>query len=331
MIQQMPLPRELPMLTSIITRERLNAQNLRMDRAFVDDTSGIHLHTVGGKRIYSIDELRTACGVAPPWRRSLIAPASLSFREQAVDELVRASQNTATIAQALGVSKRTISTIRASIRAKAKTQSAVDGKPHSIAVIGQPGLLRDLVHECVRAEGIQVNKVGQARVDDSLRIMVLPATGDFDAKDHVRAVTIGSLPDSVGLVGAIQSGVMSVLPTTSSPSLLLETIETALAGRAALSEELVQRLVEELWQRDMRGLGFTRREGEVLDALHNFESVKQTARKLGLSEKTVENVRRQVYRKLGVRSAAEARARTRRVHGTIGPEHGDAGADTVTP
>ena len=50
------------------------------------------------------------------------------------------------------------------------------------------------------------------------------------------------------------------------------------------------------------------RDRDMLDAISAGESMKQTARRLGVSQKTVENLRRQLYQKLGARSAAEAAA-----------------------
>ncbi len=53
----------------------------------------------------------------------------------------------------------------------------------------------------------------------------------------------------------------------------------------------------------------TARESQILRSIDDGESVKQTARTLGISPKTVENLQSRLFRKLGVRNRAQAVSR----------------------
>ena len=53
----------------------------------------------------------------------------------------------------------------------------------------------------------------------------------------------------------------------------------------------------------------TPREIDILASIDRGEVVKQTARQLGISEKTVQNIQSRLFRKLGARNRAQAVAR----------------------
>jgi len=52
----------------------------------------------------------------------------------------------------------------------------------------------------------------------------------------------------------------------------------------------------------------TTREGEILSSIARGDTVRQTARTLGIAEKTVENTQARLFRKLGARNRAGALA-----------------------
>jgi DNA-binding CsgD family transcriptional regulator len=53
-------------------------------------------------------------------------------------------------------------------------------------------------------------------------------------------------------------------------------------------------------------LSLTPREREILASIDRGDSVKQTARSLGIAVKTVESLQGRLFRKLGVRNRAQA-------------------------
>ena len=53
-------------------------------------------------------------------------------------------------------------------------------------------------------------------------------------------------------------------------------------------------------------LSLTPREREILASIDRGDSVRQTARSLGIAVKTVENLQGRLFRKLGVRNRAQA-------------------------
>src|SRR6266705_5344358 len=82
------------------------------------------------------------------------------------------------------------------------------------------------------------------------------------------------------------------------------------AGEVVLDPRQARMLVDaargQLTARRAAGQAPTPREREILVSIDRGESVKQTARALGISVKTVENLQRRLFRRLGVRNRAQA-------------------------
>jgi DNA-binding NarL/FixJ family response regulator len=272
----------------------------------VNDQVGITLTDRFGSEIATIDGLRAAGGASGIWRRPIISQVALDERERTIAELVRQGATTSQIAHSLQLSDRTVTRIRALIRDKTTDPPDIAAGQSEIGVLGRPGLLRDLVRDSLLGLGSHVRRLGEG-TSNSVQIMVLPSGRELDRIGNSRAVVIGSVPESIGLVGAIERGVTSVLPVTVSPSVLHEAVDRARSGRSMLIGETTNDLVNSLWSRPGARRRLTPREAEILSAIQSGESMKQTARRLGIAEKTVESLRQQTYRKLGVRSAFEAR------------------------
>ena len=89
-----------------------------------------------------------------------------------------------------------------------------------------------------------------------------------------------------GLLGAVGSGGSVLLPTQTR---IVAEVARAAAGRPEVT--------------------LSRREAEIVASIAEGKAVKQTARDLGISAKTVENLQGRLFRKLGVRNRAQAVAR----------------------
>jgi DNA-binding NarL/FixJ family response regulator len=259
-----------------------------------------------GRTATSLEQLRGIVGQRRRWKRSTLTSSPLTDREEAVAELLASGMRTAEIAARLELSPRTVTAARQAIRNKAA--AAPRGEHFDAQVLGRATLLRDLVVDSLTAHGITVAPAGTTAVSE-VSVLVEPSVRDMAAAGHSRSIVVGDVPASVSRVTAIELGVLAVLSHTTTEAELMATVERAQQGRPSFSSRVVAELVDELWQRGKGRAELSAREREVLVGVGQGESVKQTARRLGLSPKTVENHRQQAFRKLGVRSAEQARVR----------------------
>jgi DNA-binding NarL/FixJ family response regulator len=117
-------------------------------------------------------------------------------------------------------------------------------------------------------------------------------------------------PNREKLLSLVSKGAHAVLPTDCDPAHLVATAVQVAKGETGLTRVQTRRLVEALRGRAIAALdqdfALTPRELEILHTLDRGLSVKEAARELGISPRTVENTRRVLYRKLGVRNRSEA-------------------------
>jgi len=268
-----------------------------------DGLAGIVVR-VDGTTVESIDRLQQALGARPSWRRPVVSGAPVPEREALVSRRVSEGWTTSEIAAELGVSDRTVTTMRRRIRERSGSVD-MDVGSLGVSVIGRQGVLRDVVHSCVSASRRDVNPAGVAHVDDRVRILVAPSVRDLAMGGAGRAVVIGALPDGVTLLDAVRQGMTALLPIEVTPNDLDQAIEAAMAGKARFESGVVQTLVDLLYDADADVAALTPRDLDVIDGIRRGESVKQTARRLGVSAKTVENRRHALYVRFGVNSAPE--------------------------
>ena len=277
----------------------------------------------GGETIESLDQLRHHAGLPRRWQPLVVGSTLASPRERAVDELVRRGYATAAIAAELGVSPRTVTGDRARLRKHAvSAERALDDS--KVCVVGRPSLARDLVHDCLIDADVGVAPSPGSRPSASVVVAVRPSAREFDVRPGARIVACGLPPDSVGLAGAIRRGLVAVLPADPTPAEVLDAVRRALEGSISFPPAVVEQLVDELYGRDSGAVVLSDRDRDMLTAIRAGESMKQTARRLGISPKTVENLRRQLYQKLGARSAAEAVALAARNGANTPPQSADS-------
>src|SRR5262249_16973074 len=90
---------------------------------------------------------------------------------------------------------------------------------------------------------------------------------------------------------------------------LYDAVRIVAEGGIALTPNDVRRVIDAV--RQDRGtlqprVELTARQRSVLELIVRGESVKQTARTLGIAVKTVENTQSRLYRRLGVRNRSQA-------------------------
>jgi DNA-binding NarL/FixJ family response regulator len=116
-------------------------------------------------------------------------------------------------------------------------------------------------------------------------------------------------PDDDELVDALLAGADGVMTDRDSVNDLYDAVRVIAEGGVSLGSHDVRRVLQTL-RRD-RGtlrprIELTARQRSVLELIVQGESVKQTARTLGIAVKTVENTQSRLYRRLGVRNRSQA-------------------------
>jgi NarL family two-component system response regulator LiaR len=149
--------------------------------------------------------------------------------------------------------------------------------------------------------------------DVVLMDMVMP---DMDGATATRAIcqkhplmkviVLTSFKDGDLVKNALEAGAIGYLIKDVSGEDLVQAIRAAHAGRATLSPEVAQTLVETAHQPPLPGLKLTEREHQVLAAMVDGLNNKQIAEKLTVSLSTIKSHVSNILLKLGITSRTEA-------------------------
>jgi DNA-binding NarL/FixJ family response regulator len=175
-----------------------------------------------------------------------------------------------------------------------------------------PVLVRGISVLLAGSPGISVVEHGPA--DVAVLLEVAPAPDGCPAV-AVRAPDAPDAPVAVvrATVVAIVGGVRAVVDPHQGGAALVDAVRCVADGGHRLDRGHVDALAEALARSRDRASApvvLTRRERDVLRCVRQGLSIKQTAAELGVSVKTVENTQRLMFTKLGVRTRAQAIART---------------------
>ena len=111
-------------------------------------------------------------------------------------------------------------------------------------------------------------------------------------------------------IALLLRGADAVITLDDDSAEVAERIAVVAGGGSALDPARLRALLELVREGRQPWQGLTEpltvREDEILRSIDRGESVKQTARALGISPKTVENLQSRLFRKLGVRNRAQA-------------------------
>jgi DNA-binding NarL/FixJ family response regulator len=185
-------------------------------------------------------------------------------------------------------------------------------------VIGRRGLAHDLVVHVLMACGVPlVNRHDHHALSevDIVVVLVDPEPEHWDVAGALNApvvlITHYDLDDDE-VVAAVGRGAEAVLHTDASPERVLHAIDVASTGGTLLTPRQARALARAVRTQpvaDAAPVRLTTREQDILRSIDRGESVKQTARVLGISIKTVENLQSRLFRKLDARNRAQAVAR----------------------
>jgi two-component system, NarL family, nitrate/nitrite response regulator NarL len=149
-----------------------------------------------------------------------------------------------------------------------------------------------------------------------LAALVNPESADWDLVEELGVAAIvvhsGSL-DSPEIAGALVSGANALVPADRINDHFLAVLRMVSQGYLVVdslpmrSQIGMVRAGFDLRMADSGELPeLTARESDILQSVARGDSIRQTARALGISPKTVENTQTRLFRKLGVRNRAEA-------------------------
>lgn len=188
----------------------------------------------------------------------------------------------------------------------------------AVLVLGAGGLARRLAVGPLREEGMVVYEVGESPPEDAgttVGLLVNPTSEHWAAAAAAGVPLVLLLlerPTDEGVVDAVLRGADAVVTAHDEIDELLAAIDAVASGDTRLSPRQV-RWVSEAARGRRRDAGpvdpLTGRELDILLSIDRGETVKQTARTLGISAKTVENLQSRLFRKLSVRNRAQAVSR----------------------
>jgi DNA-binding NarL/FixJ family response regulator len=188
----------------------------------------------------------------------------------------------------------------------------------AVLVLGAGGLARRLAVGPLREHGLAVYEGGECPPDHragTVGLLVNPTIEHWHAAaaHHVPLVLLLlERPTGEGVVDAVLRGADAVVTAHDEPDELVAAITAVAAGGTLLSPGQARWIAEAARGRrpdSGRVDALTRRELDILLSIDRGETVKQTARSLGISAKTVENLQSRLFRKLAVRNRAQAVSR----------------------
>jgi DNA-binding CsgD family transcriptional regulator len=191
-------------------------------------------------------------------------------------------------------------------------------------LIGPPGTVRDLVAGALDRAGLDVEALTDldlpvitvnerpTSTEADVLVVVSPAPGEWDVARRFRGGVVlvtERRPVDAEVVEAVLAGADAVVHFDDSAAELVTAVLTVRQGGTLLDAAQTRLLAEAGRDGSTRRpvpLYLTPRERSILRSAERGESVKQTARGLGISPKTVENLQSRLFRKLGARNRAHA-------------------------
>lgn len=125
---------------------------------------------------------------------------------------------------------------------------------------------------------------------------------------ETQVIALTSFKDEILIQSALQAGAISYLLKDISANELVEAIRAAHAGRATISPEATQALIQAARQDPVPGHDLTEREREVLMLMVEGLNNTQIAARLTVSPSTVKSHVSSILAKMGVSSRTEAAA-----------------------
>lgn len=195
---------------------------------------------------------------------------------------------------------------------------AAEGR-ETIALLGQRGLIKEIVAQTLHARGHRVvskllstDPYGvDIDIDIDIAMLIDPRSEDWDVASMIGTPIVVMLDGTVShdvAIDLLLAGADAVVSTSNDHATIQRAIDTVATGEVLLPRALAEAVLQRLRATSARGpsIELTRREREILDSIARGDAIKQTARGLGITVKTVQNLQSRLFRKLGSRNRAQA-------------------------
>jgi DNA-binding NarL/FixJ family response regulator len=185
-------------------------------------------------------------------------------------------------------------------------------------VLGRRGLTRDVVRHALETVGVTTVDLvafGDDPAVPIVAVLVNPSDEDWAESKRMgaRIVLVGDgEPGPEAAVDALVRGADAVLGSDIEIDELVEVIATVAAGMPYVSPAQAAEALDRLRRGPAAAPelpALTPREIDILASIERGDAVKQTARLLQISEKTVQNIQSRLFRKVGARNRAQAVAK----------------------
>lgn len=189
-----------------------------------------------------------------------------------------------------------------------------DATTPTIAILGRRGLILEVVAQVVGARGYPLATSAQLHDrSDAIDITILvdPKPEDWRTAGALTASIIVMLDHEVDDEVAVQSllaGADAVISASDDPAMIERALDIVAAGEVMLPRRIAQTVLNRLRHANLAGAAveLTAREQQILHSIAEGDAIKQTARKLGITVKTVQNLQSRLFRKLEARNRAQA-------------------------
>lgn len=184
-------------------------------------------------------------------------------------------------------------------------------------VVGPPGLAVELFRQLLEGMGVLVldpddpNDLIASEPD--VVALVEPTREHWAAVREMDVPIVlvqGERAEDADIVESVLAGADAVLHGDNDPETVLAVMTEVSRGGSVLGPAQVRAVAGVARAAGAQpGVMLSRRETEILLSIAEGKAVKQTARDLAISPKTVENLQGRLFRKLGARNRAQAVAR----------------------
>ncbi len=192
-------------------------------------------------------------------------------------------------------------------------RTAAVERPMVCGVLGPAGLAVEVFCQLLQAQGVDVADAATPRSELDVVVLVEPEPEHWTSArgiDVPIVLVLGQEAADAEVVEAVLAGADAVLHADTSPCAVVDTLTEVSDGGSILLPNQARMVAAMARSAAARpDVVLSRREAEIVASIAEGKAVKQTARELGISAKTVENLQGRLFRKLGVRNRAQAVAR----------------------
>jgi DNA-binding CsgD family transcriptional regulator len=189
---------------------------------------------------------------------------------------------------------------------------AADTQRERIGVAGPPGIDRDLVIACLRDAGYDAYAVCASALQSGeccALVLLEPRERDWQGVHDcdLPVVLLCASPLTHGeRAAAVLRGADALVSIDASLEDLVDAVRTVASGGSVFDPLVARTVARTIRRNNQTGSEFTQRELAIIEAIKQGHSVKETARRLDLSVRTVHAAQRSLFERIGAKNRAHA-------------------------